>query len=517
MLCCRCVNTFNINMYSLVIPQFVKLLQKMSVSQFEKKLANKLSKNGDGSDKVNGNKNRNRNEDGRTSNISENSSIFNNDMLMHFDSNSSYSSDAASLHRKFVGVIPDSRRLLMAQCANCLILELKQLNFRTCSRCKHVQYCSRNCQRQHWKYQHRHDCPTLERRMLEEQHIQQQAQQQHEQHEQQIKFNQEQVQQIKQQIEELEQPTQQQQQQQQQQQLEEQQIESLESMESTDTLDDHDVESFDVQLHEMQEMKELEEFEKILSEQEINMNMNLFDYQHRVNKTFVRRLQRREKLLQQRDRELARQRVQKRIMEDKKQKEKWKAKDKAIAKAKAKAQARVERHGKEGDTEREKEKEKDRERERQRKEEEKQKQKRKQKEKEEQIKEFKQQQKEIEKQMQKQKLKKKQKEKEKEKEKERQKQMKSKNKKNNEKNKGKNKKKNDDDDGKLDDYNFLDIEIGSTRNGNNIVFGTDFIKNERGKWECLVCKTNKRRAESDSRQAMLKHVKQCLQNKYGVD
>ncbi len=49
----------------------------------------------------------------------------------------------------------------MAQCANCLILELKQLNFRTCSQCKLVQYCSRDCQRQHWKVKHRHVCQNM--------------------------------------------------------------------------------------------------------------------------------------------------------------------------------------------------------------------------------------------------------------------------------------------------------------------------------------------------------------------
>ena len=66
-----------------------------------------------------------------------------------------------------------------------------------------------------------------------------------------------------------------------------------------------------------------------------------------------------------------------------------------------------------------------------------------------------------------------------------------------------------------------DIQDGTTtitttldNTQDSIVFGSDFIKNERGKWECVNCKKNNRRAESDSRQVMLSHVKLCLQNQY---
>eukprot|EP01083_Nonionella_stella_P195315 719538_1 len=46
----------------------------------------------------------------------------------------------------------------MVQCANCLILECNRFNFRTCSGCAKVQYCSKLCQKNHWKCNHRHFC-----------------------------------------------------------------------------------------------------------------------------------------------------------------------------------------------------------------------------------------------------------------------------------------------------------------------------------------------------------------------
>ncbi|ETO21605.1 hypothetical protein RFI_15599 [Reticulomyxa filosa] len=50
----------------------------------------------------------------------------------------------------------------MAQCANCLILEWEQTNFRTCAQCKEAQYCSKDCQRMHWKLAHRGECKSNE-------------------------------------------------------------------------------------------------------------------------------------------------------------------------------------------------------------------------------------------------------------------------------------------------------------------------------------------------------------------
>ncbi|CAN0435888.1 unnamed protein product [Ectocarpus sp. 13 AM-2016] len=40
-----------------------------------------------------------------------------------------------------------------AGCSNCG----KDGSLRPCSRCRHVRYCSRDCQRQHWK-DHKRDC-----------------------------------------------------------------------------------------------------------------------------------------------------------------------------------------------------------------------------------------------------------------------------------------------------------------------------------------------------------------------
>jgi hypothetical protein len=50
------------------------------------------------------------------------------------------------------------------QCANCGI-EQSRANpllpkFAMCFECKHVHYCSRHCQKIHWKSEHKHQCPV---------------------------------------------------------------------------------------------------------------------------------------------------------------------------------------------------------------------------------------------------------------------------------------------------------------------------------------------------------------------
>lgn len=52
-------------------------------------------------------------------------------------------------------------------CSNCFILDkdlYKESGFHlaSCSRCRQVKYCSRDCQREHWKKAHRKQCVKVE-------------------------------------------------------------------------------------------------------------------------------------------------------------------------------------------------------------------------------------------------------------------------------------------------------------------------------------------------------------------
>jgi len=69
--------------------------------------------------------------------------------------------NALSLSKHLFGISPNvfsNGSYRMVQCANCLILECNRFNFRTCSGCAQVQYCSKLCQKNHWKLNHRHFC-----------------------------------------------------------------------------------------------------------------------------------------------------------------------------------------------------------------------------------------------------------------------------------------------------------------------------------------------------------------------
>merc|ERR1711959_606879 len=51
------------------------------------------------------------------------------------------------------------RSVSTMKCSNpaCENVESKVREFRICSRCKQPSYCSRECQKEHWKY-HKYDC-----------------------------------------------------------------------------------------------------------------------------------------------------------------------------------------------------------------------------------------------------------------------------------------------------------------------------------------------------------------------
>jgi len=70
--------------------------------------------------------------------------------------------NAMSLSKHLFGASPteytQTTYTAMVQCANCLILECNRFNFRTCSGCAQVQYCSKACQKHHWNASHTHFC-----------------------------------------------------------------------------------------------------------------------------------------------------------------------------------------------------------------------------------------------------------------------------------------------------------------------------------------------------------------------
>ena len=55
-------------------------------------------------------------------------------------------------YKKFGIVLPEMEAAgVVWRCANCAILEPAGVKFSKCARCEAVAYCSRECQRQHWK------------------------------------------------------------------------------------------------------------------------------------------------------------------------------------------------------------------------------------------------------------------------------------------------------------------------------------------------------------------------------
>ena len=70
--------------------------------------------------------------------------------------------NALSLSKRLFGTSPteyaQTTYTSMVQCANCHCLESNRFNFRTCSGCAQVQYCSKLCQQRHWKATHTHFC-----------------------------------------------------------------------------------------------------------------------------------------------------------------------------------------------------------------------------------------------------------------------------------------------------------------------------------------------------------------------
>ena len=66
--------------------------------------------------------------------------------------------NALSLSKHLFGTSPaeyeETTYTSMVQCAHCLVLECNRFNFRTCSGCAQVQYCSKLCQKNHWNNNH---------------------------------------------------------------------------------------------------------------------------------------------------------------------------------------------------------------------------------------------------------------------------------------------------------------------------------------------------------------------------
>ena len=53
---------------------------------------------------------------------------------------------------------------LMMECANCIVFQWEQPavgNLQKCSRCKVLQYCSKDCQKEHWMLVHKEQCKQL--------------------------------------------------------------------------------------------------------------------------------------------------------------------------------------------------------------------------------------------------------------------------------------------------------------------------------------------------------------------
>ena len=55
----------------------------------------------------------------------------------------------------------NSRPLLLGHCANCFVFGWKPAPLEKCSTCKVLQYCSKTCEKEHWKLVHKQHCIKL--------------------------------------------------------------------------------------------------------------------------------------------------------------------------------------------------------------------------------------------------------------------------------------------------------------------------------------------------------------------
>ena len=58
--------------------------------------------------------------------------------------------------------------LKKGQCSGCGRARALQEKFRACSRCEKTRYCSKECQKKHWKGQHKKECKTPEEQKQKE-------------------------------------------------------------------------------------------------------------------------------------------------------------------------------------------------------------------------------------------------------------------------------------------------------------------------------------------------------------